>query len=68
MGDESGEWGKEVENIAERIAKANAMEQLAACTLTDLVEEVTELDYLLSNIGEDGDEGNSDEEEGGGAF
>ncbi len=66
LGDESGEWGKEAENIAERIAEANAMEQLAACTLTDPVEEVTKLNYLLSNIGEDRDEGNADKEEGGG--
>jgi hypothetical protein len=68
LGDESGKWGKEAENIAERIAEANAMEQLVACTLTDPVEEVTEPNYLLSNIGEDGDEGNADEEEGGGLF
>jgi hypothetical protein len=67
-GDESGEWGKEEENIITRIANENAIKQLAACNLSDPVEEVTELNHLLSNIGEEGEEGNADKKEGGAIF
>ena len=65
-GDESGDWEVEEENVTTKIAEENAIEELAACTLSDPVEEVTELDYLLENI--EGEEGNADEEakEGGG--
>jgi hypothetical protein len=65
-GDESGDWKFEEENVTTKIAEENAIEELAACTLSDPVEEVTELDYLLENI--EGEEGNADEEakEGGG--
>ena len=65
-GDESGDWEVEEENVATKIAEENAIEELAACTLSDPVEEVTEMDYLLENI--DWEEGNADEEakEGGG--
>ena len=65
-GDESGDWEVEEENVTTKIAEVNAIEELAACTLSDPVEEVTELDYLLENI--EGEEGNADEEakEGGG--
>ena len=65
-GDESGDWEVEEENVATKIAEENAIEELAACTLSDPVEEVTEMDYLLENI--DGEEGNADKEakEGGG--
>jgi len=67
-GDESGDWEVEEEKVATKIAEENAIEELAACTLSDPVEEVTEMDYLLENI--EGEEGNADEEaeEGGGIF
>ena len=67
-GDESGDWEVEEENVTTKIAEENAIEELAACTLSDPVEEVTEMDYLLENI--DGEEGNAEEEakEGGGIF
>ena len=50
LGDESGEWDDEVDNITAKIASENAMELLAALNMEDPVEEVTELDYLLENI------------------
>jgi len=59
-GDESGDWEVEEENVATKIAEENVIEELAACTLSDPVEEVTEMDYLLGNI--EGEEGNADEE------
>jgi hypothetical protein len=67
-GDASGDWGVEEENDATKIAEENAIEELASCTLSDPVEEVTEMDYLLENI--EGEEGNADEEaeEGEGIF
>ena len=66
-GDESGDWEVEEENVATKIAEENAIEELAACTLSDPVEEVTEMDYLLENI--EGEEGNADKEaEEGGWF
>ena len=67
-GDESGDWEVEEEKVATKIAEENAIEELAACTLSDPVEEVTEMDYLLENI--EGEEGNADKEaeEGGGIF
>ena len=64
-GDESGNWEVEEENVTTKIAEENAIEELAACTLSDPpVEEVTEMDYLLENI--EGEEGNADEEAGNG--
>ena len=56
----------EEENVAKKIAEENAIEELATCTMSDPVEKVTEMDYLLENI--EGEEGNADEEaeEGGG--
>ena len=67
-GDESGDWEVEEEKVATKIAEENAIEELAACTLSDPVEEVMEMDYLLENI--EGEEGNADEEaeNGGGIF
>jgi hypothetical protein len=46
-GDESDQWEAEEENIAAQVAMGNALEELAALELSDPVEEVTELDYLL---------------------
>ncbi len=67
-GNESDAWEVEEENIAAKIAVENEIEQLAACNLSNPVEEVTELDYLLENI--EGEEGNADKEakEGRGVF
>jgi hypothetical protein len=57
-GDESGDWEVEEENVATKISEENVIEELAACTLSDPVEEVMEMDYLLENI--EGEEGNAD--------
>jgi hypothetical protein len=67
-GNESGKWEVEEENVMMKIAEENAIEELAACNLSDTVEEVAEMDYLLENI--QGEEGNADDEaEGrGGTF
>ncbi len=46
-GDESDQWEAEEENIAAQVADGNALKELAALELSDPVEEVTELDYLL---------------------
>jgi hypothetical protein len=43
-----------------KIAEENAIEELAACNLSDPVEEVAEMDYLLENI--QVEEGNADHE------
>ncbi len=37
-------------NIAAQVAMGNALKELAALELSDPVEEVTELDYLLENV------------------
>ena len=58
-GNESGDWEVEEENVATKIAEEDVIEELAACTLSDPVEEVVEMDYLLENI--EGVEGNADE-------
>jgi hypothetical protein len=42
--DESGDWEVEEENVAKKIAEENAIEELATCTMSDPVEEVTEMD------------------------
>jgi hypothetical protein len=67
-GDESGKWEVEEENVMMKIAEENAIEELTACNLSDPVEEVAEMDYLLENI--QGEEGNADDEAKGrrGAF
>ncbi len=67
-GDESGKWEVEEENVMMKIAEENAIEELATCNLSDPVEEVAEMDYLLENI--QGEKGNADDEaEGrGGTF
>ena len=57
-GDESDNWEAEEENIVAEVAQRNMLEELAACSLSDPVEEVTELDYLLENV--EGEEGNAD--------
>ena len=44
----------EKENIVAQVAMGNALEELAALELSDPVEEVTELDYLLEGA-EEGD-------------
>jgi hypothetical protein len=54
LGDESEKWEAKVENIEGIIAVLNENEQLAASNLSDPVEEMTELDYVLENI--DGEE------------
>jgi hypothetical protein len=54
LGDESGKWAKESEIIITQIAKENAIGQLVTFDLSDPVKEVTELNHLLSNIGEEG--------------
>ena len=65
-GDESGDWEVEEENVTTKIAEENAIEELAACTLSDPVEEVTEMDYLLENIdGEEGKNADKEAKEGG---
>ena len=46
-GDESDQWEAEEENIVAQVAMGNALKELAALELSDQVEEVTELDYLL---------------------
>jgi hypothetical protein len=56
-GDESDNWEAEEENIVAEVAQRNMLEELAACSLSDPVEEVTELDYLLENV--EGEEGNA---------
>jgi hypothetical protein len=53
-GDESDQWEAEEENIVAQVAMGNALEELAALELSDPVEEVTELDYLLEGA-EEGD-------------
>jgi hypothetical protein len=67
-GNESGKWEVEEENVMMKIAEDNAIEKLAECNLSDPVEEVMEMDYLLENI--QGEEVNADDEaEGrGGTF
>ena len=52
-GDESDQWEAEEENITVQVAMGNALEELAALELSNPVEEVTEVDYLLE--GEEGD-------------
>ena len=54
-GDESDQWEAEEENIVAQVAMGNALKELAALELSDQVEEVTELDYLLEGEERDAD-------------
>jgi hypothetical protein len=57
-GDESDQWEAEEENIAAQVAMGNSLEEQAALELSDPVEELTELDYLLKDV--EGEEGDAD--------
>jgi len=67
LGNESGGWDVELDNIQEQIAAANDAERDDASNMEDPVVEVQEFEYILENDAMD-EEGNADDEdaEGGG--